>query len=388
VSKIATTAVIGAGPYGLAISAYLRDAGVPTLTFGKPMGLWRGMPDGICLKSVWSASSLSDPRGQYSLDRYLATTGLPRPDPTPLDFFLAYGQWFQEQVVPEVDETYVQAVERDGSLFQLRLADGREVSAARVIVATGIADFAQVPSYARDLPSSLAAHTQTNRDLEQFKDKRVVVVGSGQSALEYAALLHEAGAEVEVIARGPFIWHSRILYERTGPARRLFYPPGDVGPPGINWLVSFPLLFSHLPERIKEPVHQRAIRPAGAKWLRPRVEGRLTLTPETQIEQAYPKGNSLHLKLSNGSEREIDFLFLATGYQPDMSRLTFLSQALREQIQTNNGYPKLNTWFESSVPDLHFAGALAGQTFGPVCRFLSGSHIPARQIARRAKLVD
>jgi FAD-dependent urate hydroxylase len=42
----------------------------------------------------------------------------------------------------------------------------------------------------------------------------------------------------------------------------------------------------------------------------------------------------------------------------------------------------LNEWFESSVPQLHFAGALAGYAFGPLCRFVVGSKVAARQIAR------
>jgi FAD-dependent urate hydroxylase len=39
--------------------------------------------------------------------------------------------------------------------------------------------------------------------LKRFIGQRVVVIGGGQSALESAALLHEIGAEVEVIARQP-----------------------------------------------------------------------------------------------------------------------------------------------------------------------------------------
>lgn len=386
--KTAATVVIGAGPYGLAVSAYLRKAGVPTLTFGKPMEFWRTMPEGLCLKSVWDASHLSDPEGKYSMDRYLETTGMPRPEPTPLDFFLNYGRWFQEHAVPDVDHTYVQTLARDGQGFRLSLADGREIAATRVIVATGIESFTYVPDYARDLPPTLAAHTQKHSDLSDFRGKRVVMVGSGQSALEYAALLHEAGAEMEIIARGPFIWHSRILYERTGPARRIFYPPGDVGPPGINWLVSFPVFFSHLPARIKQPIHKRATRPAGAKWLRPRVEGQIRLTPYTWIEQAVPKGDMLGLKLSDGTQREVDFLFLGTGYRADIHRLAFLDPQLLAQIRTQAGYPELNTSFESSVPHLHFVGALAGQTFGPICRFISGARVPARQITRQALLAD
>jgi thioredoxin reductase len=386
--KVATTAVIGAGPYGLAVSAHLRAAGAPTLTFGKPMEFWRNMPAGICLKSVWSASHLSDPTRKFSLENYLAAANLPQVEPIALDFFLNYGQWFQQQAVPEVDETYVQILTRTGGIFRLGLADGREISVTRVVVATGIANFTRVPDYARNLPPSVASHTQKYGDLSSFKGRRVAMIGSGQSALEYAALLHEAGAEVEIIARGPFIWHSRVLYERTGPARHIFYPPGDVGPPGLNWLVSFPVLFSHLPEQIKQLVHKRSTRPAGAKWLRPRVEGQIHLTPYTQVEQAIHQDEHLLLKLNDGTQREVDFLFLGTGYQADISRLAFLDPALLLQIQTRNGYPELNTSFESSVPNLHFVGALAGQTFGPICRFLSGAPLLAHQIARRAALVD
>ena len=380
----APTVVIGAGPYGLAVSASLKAAGVPILTFGKPMELWRNMPEGLCLKSVWSASSLFDPARESTLDRYVTATGKPRVEPITRRFFLDYAEWFQQQVALEIDQVYVQSLARDGKLFRLGLTDGREVSAARVIVATGIAEFTRLPGYAQPLPPNLVAHTQRLNDLSRLKGRRVVMVGSGQSALEYAALLYEAGAEVEIIARGAFIWHSRILYERTGLARHIFYPPGDVGPPGVNWLVASPLFFSHLPEAIKQPLHLRATRPAGARWLRPRVDGVLRLTPHTRIEHVQPQGDGLRLKLSDGTQREIDFLCLGTGYQPDISRLPFLDSVLFQQIQARNGYPVLNACFESSVPNLHFIGALAGRTFGPVCRFLSGAHVLARQITRHA----
>jgi cation diffusion facilitator CzcD-associated flavoprotein CzcO len=386
--KPVTTAVIGAGPYGLAVSAYLREAGVPVVTFGKPMELWRNMPAGLFVKSVWSASHLADPGGKFSLEQYLACTGLPKQEPIPLDFFLNYGDWFQRQAVPDVDATYVQSLTRDGQLFRLGLADGREISAGRVVVAAGIMHFLRVPDYVRALPPEKAIHTQHINDVAPFRGKRVVMVGCGQSALEYAALLHEGGAEVEVIARGPFLWHSRVLYERTGPARRLFYPPGDVGPPGINWLVSFPNVFNMLPDPLKQPVHKRATRPAGAKWLRPRVEGKIRLTPYTSIVQAIHQDEQITLTLDDETQREVDFLILGTGYQADVERLPFMDATLLPQLRTRSGYPELNASYESSIPNLHFVGALAGQTFGPICRFLSGAHFLAHQIARRATLVD
>src|SRR4051812_1961619 len=52
------------------------------------------------------------------------------------------------------------------------------------------------PSRRTGAPS--CSHTADHRDLSRFSGRRVLVVGGGQSALESAALLHEAGADAEV----------------------------------------------------------------------------------------------------------------------------------------------------------------------------------------------
>jgi len=378
------TAVIGAGPYGLAVAAHLKANHLPMAIFGKPMEFWRQMPPAMYLKSSWSAVTISEPSGEYSLNRFSQKMGTPRQEPVPLQTFLKYGQWFQEQVVPEVDPTYVSRIAHDGATFHLELADGRALQAKRVVVAAGIASFANIPGFARNLPKTLVSHSQDHSDFSSFKGQRVVVVGSGQSALESAALLHEAGADVELIARGPINWINRKLYYYTGPMKRLFYPPSDVGPPGVNWIVSFPLLFKRLPQEAKASLDERSVRPAGAKWLRPRVEGHFRLTSHTTIMKVDEQGEGLHLTLSDGTTREVDHILLGTGYQPNIDALTFIDAALREQVQRHDQQPILNDWFESTVPDLHFVGALAGYSFGPLCRFVVGSKIAARQIARHA----
>ncbi|WP_376794738.1 FAD-dependent oxidoreductase [Thermogemmatispora sp.] len=380
-----TTVVIGAGPYGLSIGAYLLGRSQPVLVFGRTMEFWQQMPSGFHLKSVWSASTLFDPDGRYSLDRYCAATGRPRQEPLPIRLFLDYCCWFQRQAVPNVDPTYISRLARDGEVFVIELADGRSLKARRVVVASGIAPFSYVPEFARHLPPELATHTQAHRDFAGFAGREVVVVGRGQSALESSALLHEAGAHVELIARGPVIWINRTLYHRTGPARRIFYPPSDVGPPGLNWLVASPLLFRLFPEKTRYALDRRAVRPAGAEWLRPRVEGHVRITDTAEVVKAVPRGERLELTLSDGSTRLVDHLFLGTGYRPDIHKLAFLDEALRAQILARDGYPVLNEWFESSVPRLHFAGALANHSFGPICRFVAGAKIPARQILRCAQ---
>jgi FAD-dependent urate hydroxylase len=379
-----TTAIIGAGPYGLSIAAHLKARGIPIHIFGKPMSFWQQMPPAMNLKSSWSALNISDPTGNYSLNNYSKFADIPWQEPVPLKVFLGYGRWFQQHVVPDMDQTVVTSLTHDHKGFQLALEDGRSISADRVVVATGIASFARIPEYAAHLPPSVVSHSQGHADFSPFKDKRVVVVGSGQSALESAALLTEAGANTELIARGPVLWINRKLYLNTGPIKRLFYPPSDVGPPGINWLVAYPLLFSRFSDAIRRILDERAVRPAGAPWLRPRVEGRVKMTPDTSIVKATQQGEKLHLQLSDGSERTIDHLLLATGYQADIRKLSFIDPSIIAKVRENHGAPLLNKWFESSVPRLHFTGALAGYTFGPLCRFVVGSKVAAQQIERRA----
>ena len=377
-----TTVVIGAGPYGLSVAAHLKEAGVPTLVFGKPMEFWQSFPQGMNLRSAWSASSLSDPAGRYSLDRFREAVRTPQQLPIPLPFFIAYGLWFQREAVPDLHRTYVNWLTMDKDGFRLELAGGEQIRADRVVVAAGIASFANVPEFARDLPASLAAHTSRHSDFDAFRGARVAVVGAGQSAIESSALLNEAGAHVELIARGTVRWLK--LHDYRGPGRKLLYAPSDVGPPGLNWLLHFPLVFRQLPVELRRKITRRAVRPAGARWLLNRVVGHVTLTTNAEVAKATPDGSGLRLDLSDGTSRQVDYLLLATGYRPNLQKLTFLAPEVRERIRVREGFPQLNRWLESSIPGLHFAGGLADHSYGPICRFVSGAAVASRQIAARA----
>ncbi len=377
-----TTVIIGAGPYGLSLAAHLKGQNAPHLLFGKPMEFWRKMPPAMFLKSSWSSLNLSDPAHAYTLHRFSKAHGIAKQDPVALQHFLNYTEWFQQQTAPKVDETYIQTLAPDGKNFHLELTDGRTLKAQRVVVASGIAPFAHIPDFASQLPSSLVSHTQDHMDYAGFKGKRVVVVGRGQSAFEAAALLSEAEAEVELIARGPVIWIDRRLYRYTSFAKRIFYPPSDIGPAGVSWIVAFPLLFRRFPDKTRVSIDTRSVRPAVAPWLRPRVEGRFAVTPNTTVVNATEKGEGVSLTLSDGSTREVDHIVLGTGYKLDVQALTYVDRSLLQQVQTHDGYPLLNQWFESSVPHLYFVGSLAGYAFGPLCRFVTGAGVPAKQITR------
>lgn len=379
-----TTVVIGAGPYGLSVAAHLEAKGLPMLIFGNPMEFWKNMPPKMYLKSSWSALSLSDPGGIYSLNRYSKQFGVPKQEPVPLQVFLDYSEWFQEQAVPNIDRTFIKYLAQDGAGFHLDLADGRSIMAKKVVVATGVAAYVNIPEKLAHLPPSLLSHSQDHKDFSRFKGKSVVVIGGGQSALEAAALLYEAECSVELIARDPVIWIDRRLYYQTGFVKRIFYPPSDVGPPGVNWLVANPLLFRHLSEKMRNSLDARSVRPAGSPWLRTRVEGRVPITAKVFVTSATEVGQHVQVKLSDGTMREVDHIVLGTGYRSDIRKQKFIDSALLDKVQENDGSPLLNEWFESSVPHLHFVGAPAGYAFGPLCRFVVGATVSARQIARHA----
>src|ERR1700744_5889609 len=204
-SDVVDVAIIGAGPYGLSVAAHLNAAGVSYRQFGVPMRLWNeSMPKGMYLKSQGFASNLSDPRGTHTLEAFCRATKHPYRSyglPVSIENFVTYGQWFQSELDLKVEETQVTAISQRPDGFELTLAGDERLVARRVVVAIGVEHFAYVPEPLASLPSSVSTHSSAHTDLSAFNGRDVVVVGSGQSALETAALLHEGGASVQMLAR-------------------------------------------------------------------------------------------------------------------------------------------------------------------------------------------
>jgi FAD-dependent urate hydroxylase len=376
-------AVIGAGPYGLASTAHLRARGLDVRVLGRPMDLWEErMPVGMFLRSSWEASTISDPERALTLDAYEAGRPAPLPRPIPLEDYLAYARWYQRRAVPDVDTRRVVAVRRGIAGFELELADGAAVSARRVVIATGPADFARRPPAFDDVTH--VRHSVDVREPEAYRGRRTVVIGSGQSAIELAALLHEAGAGVEVIARADHVrWLRRSgwLHGRDGVLRRMLYPPTDVGPVGLSRLVAMPDAFRRLPPGLGDRIAYRCIRPAASGWLVARTAG-VRLTLARTIVSASMSGDVLRLRVDDGSEREVDRVVLATGFDVRADRHPLLAPELLVFLRTRDGAPVLGPGFESSVPGLHFVGAFSAASFGPVMRFVSGTPFTGRALAR------
>ena len=375
-------AIVGAGPHGLSIAAHLRAVGLEPHVFGEVMGFWRrAMPVGMLLRSERAGTHIADPHHRLTLDQYEAEHGKRLPRRIPLDEFIAYGLWYQRRVVPDVDTRRVAHVGRKSGRFSLALDEGTTVMADRVVVATGFEGYASRPTAFATVPACLAPHASEVRDTGSFTGLQIAVIGAGQSALEVAALLHEFGAEVEVIARCPtvrFLSGRDLL--RGSPVHRLVYPPGEVGPPGLNWIIQLPELFRLLPAGQQQWV-ARQVGPVGAAWLRPRL-AEVKITAGRSTVAARPVGNRLRLNLDDGSERTVDQAILATGYRVDLDKNPVLDRTLAQSLRRLNGSPELSRGLESSIPGLYFAGAAAAATFGPLMRFVAGSGYAARAITR------
>jgi cation diffusion facilitator CzcD-associated flavoprotein CzcO len=349
------------------------------------MSFWqRNMPAGMLLRSPWDATHIADPTAALTLDTYAAARGNHMPAPIPVQRFVDYGLWFQRHVAPDVETRKVAHVDRNGAGFLVKTEDGEVLHSRRVVVAAGIAAFANRPPLFDGLPADLASHSSDHDDLSRFSGKRVMVVGGGQSALESAALLRECGADVEVVVRESNVhwlgWKGKI--SRIKPLGRFLYSPRDVGPAGLSQLVARPDYFRKLPRGIQEWTDRRAIRPAGAAWLQDRVAGIKTRTG-VRFESAVPMVGQLRVTSSDEGTQMFDHVLLATGYRIDIAKYKFLSPQLLDGIDRVGGYPKLSAGLESSVPGLHFLGAPAAWSFGPVVRFVSGTFYALQALTGR-----
>jgi cation diffusion facilitator CzcD-associated flavoprotein CzcO len=387
--------VIGAGPFGLSISAHLSALGVDHLIVGRVNNTYRSLvPDGMLMKSEPYASTIASPDGKYTLAAFSAAKGLDYVDrvgPVSRDRFVEYTDWYAERLVPGVkDETVTDVTPVDGG-FRVSFADGAPVTARQVVVATGVIPYHYLPAPLDGLPAELVTHTAKHIELDDFKGRKVAVVGAGQSALETAALLHESGASVQVVARTPELsWpepnpaHLSVLGHIKRPVTQLCE----------GWYCAFmnvPRAFSMLPESRRIFYAKNVLGPAGSWWLKDRVEGVIDVINGRGIREAVPHGSGVRLVLDGPGESVIDadHVIAGTGFRVGLDRLGFLPEHLRSVIKTVNGHPVVSRSGETSVPGLYFAGAPTVISIGPSARFIAGTHtlsaLLAKSAARRAR---
>ncbi|MFG2500077.1 NAD(P)-binding domain-containing protein [Streptomyces sp. NPDC048441] len=387
-------AVIGAGPYGLSTAAHLRARGIPVRIFGDPMVSWRDhMPAGMLLKSTPVASNIDAPQRGYRLVDYCDAAGIPRlvtdEDIIPAATFVAYGEWFQQKLVPELERVRVVSVERRGTAgFELKLDSGEQFTARAVVVATGLSGLAHVP---RELaaaapdgptPTGPVSHSSQHHDLSRFSGRELIVVGAGQSALETAALAAEAGASVRVVARG----RGAVDFGDPPWNQPKLRPESPFGRAWSLYAFSYHAdPYRYLPPQARHFLVRRILGPLGAWWLRDRFEDKVRTREVRRIikSEAREEGSVLRVETPGGRIEELtaDHVIAATGYRVDLAAMDFLGHELRARLAVSRGTPKLGAGYVSSVPGLYFTGMLGGSSYGPIMRFVCGTEFASPRLA-------
>lgn len=387
------TVIIGAGPYGLSVAAHLRNSGIPFRIFGRPMDSWLNhMPKGMFLKSDGFASNISDPGGELTLKQFCQGNGIDYADsalPVSLDTFTAYGLTFRERMVPDLEEKMVQEVTRTSEGFRIRLDDGEEFDTRRVVLAVGITHFSHLPEQLAGFSPDLVSHSSKHHDLEQFRGKKVAVLGAGSSALDLAGLLKDIGSDVTLIARPTALkFHGKPVPGKPRSTwERIRSPQSGLGP-GFKsrFFSNSPLGFYHLPQSVRLKIVKTHLGPSGGWFIKDKVVGRLPVLLGTSIERVEASDASVRLFLAatDGTRRQldVDHVIAGTGYKVDLRRLTFLNEDIQKNIKVLERSPVLSTTFESSVPGLFFIGVAAANSFGPLMRFAYGADFAARHVTK------
>ncbi|MEU1459978.1 FAD-dependent oxidoreductase [Streptomyces sp. NPDC005727] len=392
---IRPVAVIGAGPFGLSTAAHLRARGIPVRVFGDPMVSWRDhMPEGMLLKSTPAASSLDCPQPGHTLADYCDAAGVRRlvtdEDIIPVETFIAYGEWFQQRLVPGLERVRVVSAERgEHGAFELKLDSGELFTARAVVVATGLSGLAHLPpelaGAAGDgpAPASPVSHSSQHHDLGRFAGQELIVIGAGQSALETAALAAEAGARVRVVSRG----RGRVAFGAPPWRQPRLRPESPFGRAWSLWALSrYAQPYRFLPARTRHHLVRRVLGPLGAWWLSERFVGKVQVHEVDRVLGAEaPDGSPVLTVRTHGGRVErlaADHVVAATGYRVDIAAMDFLGHGLRTRLVVSRGAPRLGAGYVSSVPGLYFTGLPAASSYGPVMRFVCGTEFASPRLVK------
>ena len=342
-----TVVVIGAGPAGIASALALKDVGLRPLLIerGDRVGeSWRERRyDRLHLNTSGAVSHL--PGRPYPEGT---------PDFVPRDQFVAHlEEGAQEEGIDLLLDTSVDCIDRNDNGWLLWTSAGK-VHTQQLIVATGHQNEPFVPEWkGRSKFKGEVLHSAEYRNPDSYREKQVLVVGSGNSGFEIAHDLATGGAgEVKLSVRTP---PNIIPLEGTSGeviASVLYLLPNRIGDAvtrfnrkmNIGDLSDYGLpvpeegLFSRL-ERIGQvpPILSEEV----VKSIKERRFG---------VVGAVDSLDAASVTLSDGDRVEPDAVICATGYRTGLERLVGHFAVL-----DGDGLPKV-VGGKAAAPGLRFVG--------------------------------
>lgn len=192
--------IVGGGQGGIALGARLKQLGVPTIIVEKndrPGDSWRKRYKSLCLHDpVW-----------YD---HLPYIDFPKNWPVfaPKD---KIGDWLEMYTrVMELNywsSTTAKSAKYDDKAREWTVVverDGKEITLKpkQLVLATGMSGKANWPKYkGQDIFKGEQQHSSTHPGPDRYRGKKVVVIGSNNSAHDICAALWEGGADVTMVQR-------------------------------------------------------------------------------------------------------------------------------------------------------------------------------------------
>jgi putative flavoprotein involved in K+ transport len=232
-----TVLVIGGGQSGLSIAARLKQLNVDTLIVDREKRIgdnWRKRYHALTLHNQVQVNHLPYLHFPPNWPTYIPKDKL--------------ANWF-EAYVEAMELNFWTETEFEGGSYDekeqrwtvtLRRGDGskRTMHPRHVVLATGVSGIPNVPEIAglKDFAGKVM-HSSRYDDGENWKGKRAIVIGTGNSGHDIAQDLHSSGADITLFQR------SSTLVVSIEPSAQLVYAPYNEGSLEDNDLiaVSMPL---------------------------------------------------------------------------------------------------------------------------------------------------
>jgi cation diffusion facilitator CzcD-associated flavoprotein CzcO len=226
-----TVLVIGGGQSGLSIAARLKQLDVDTLIVDRGLRIgdnWRKRYHALTLHNQVQVNHLP-----YMLFPPNWPTYIPKDK---------LANWFEAYVEAMELNFWTETEFEDGSYDEKqgrwtvtlqRAGVRRTMHPRHVVLATGVSGIPSLPDIAglKDFAGKVV-HSSQYDDGENWKDKRAIVIGTGNSGHDIAQDLHSSGAEVTIVQRSP------TLIVSIEPSAQLVYAPYNEGTLDDNDLIA------------------------------------------------------------------------------------------------------------------------------------------------------
>ncbi|UYV36521.1 NAD(P)-binding domain-containing protein [Rhodobacteraceae bacterium D3-12] len=214
-----TFALIGAGPMGLAMAKVLKEQGIPFQGFelnSDVGGLWdidaprSAMYDTAHLISSKTMTEFTDFPMRDEVAEYPSHHEMRRYF---RDFAAHYGLYDHYHFNAEVLSCTPLGGSGDGWTVTWRDGDGREHSAtyAGVLIANGTLSEPNIPSFKGDFTGEMI-HSAQYRSPRQFADKRVLIVGAGNSGCDIAVDAIHHGKSCDISMRRGYYFVPKYVF--------------------------------------------------------------------------------------------------------------------------------------------------------------------------------